>query len=169
MSPPAGVVSPNCSNNRDNESKKRKANVDVNDIDPIRQMTMPVVLLQNQSKYFTFLCSNYDAGENGNKEIPESEHLKNVQVMVDNLERQGEVLRKIHNVEKENANYSGLIQRMKLVKYNGPSCPLPRNDTKLVIKDANDTIGKNSKKSWFLHQNLNSIVEALENELAEFN
>jgi hypothetical protein len=57
---------------------------------------------------------------------------------------------------------------MKLAKYNATPSHLTHKDINLVIKDANDTIEKNSNQIWALHQNLNSIVETLENELCDY-
>ena len=81
-------MSPNCSNNKDNESKKRKAAVDADNIDQIRHRTISVILLQTQENYLNFLCSTHDSDENGKEEISASDHLKNLQVIIDNLERQ---------------------------------------------------------------------------------
>ena len=90
MPPPVGVVtvvSPKNNKNRDNESKKRKATVVVSNSEPMRQRTMPGVLLQTQNKYLTFLSSTHDSGVDGNEAISTVDQLKNLKVMQDNLER----------------------------------------------------------------------------------
>ena len=61
------------------------------------------------------------------------------------------------------------MERMCFIRDNHNASHLTQEDMKLVIKDTNDTIEKNSKQIWVLHQNLNSVVEALENELCKFN
>ena len=72
MSPPAGVVSPECSNNRDNKSRKksrkssssigekRNDTVGFDDVkriqnDQISHWKMPFLLLRTQDKYPNFL------------------------------------------------------------------------------------------------------------------
>ena len=171
MPPPtdvATVVSPRLKKNRENESKKRKATVVVHDNEPMRPKTMPGFLLRTQFKYLTFLSSTHDTGVGGNPEISTVQQLKNLKFIQDNLERQGKVLRDINKVEVENEKYTGLMERMKLARYNATPSHLTREDINLVIKDANDNIEKNSKQIWALHQNLNSIVESLENELCDY-
>ena len=81
MPPPVSVVtivSPKSTKNRDNKSKKRKATIDVNNSELMRQRKIPCVLLKTQNSYLVFLSSTHDSGVNGNKAISTIDHLKNL-------------------------------------------------------------------------------------------
>ena len=170
MPPPtdvATVVSPRLKINRENESKKRKATIVVHENEPLRPNTMSEFLLRTKFKYLIFLSSTHDTGVGGNPEISTVNQLKNLKFITDNLEKQKKVLREINMVEEENVKYTSLMERSKRARSNPTPSHLTIGDINLVIKDANDTIEKNSKKIWTLQQNLNSIVDTLENEICD--